>query len=148
MSADHAALSHHPAPHRERASPVASTFALLGGPGAWFVQVCAGFAMSSWPCFPMDQRRALPLDGYAWTYTATGIISLAAVVTALAAALTGWRLLQLTREEMQGDHRHLVDTGSGRTRFLALWGTVYGAGFAVAAAITGIALLILPRCGG
>ncbi|MBV9913279.1 MAG: hypothetical protein JOZ93_11900 [Sinobacteraceae bacterium] len=70
------------------------------------------------------------------------------MAVALAAAFTGWRLLQLTREEMHGDHRHLVDTGAGRTRFLALWGLVAGIGFAVATAITGIALFILPRCSG
>ncbi len=148
MSADHAALSHHPAPQRERVGAFASAFGLLGGPGAWFVQLCAGFAMSSWPCFPMDQRRSSPLDGYGWTHAAIDIICVAAVVTALAAAYTGWRLLQLTRAEMRGDHRHLMDTGTGRTRFLALWGLVGGTGFAVAAALTGIALFILPRCGG
>ncbi|MBV8853489.1 MAG: hypothetical protein JOY91_08805 [Sinobacteraceae bacterium] len=148
MSADHAALSHHPAPHRERVRPLASAFALLGGPVAWFVLVCAGFAMSSWPCFPMDQPRSAPLDGYGWTQVLTDILCGAAVAVALAAAFTGWRLLQLTREEMHGDHRHLVDTGAGRTRFLALWGLVAGIGFAVATAITGIALFILPRCSG
>jgi hypothetical protein len=148
VSADHAALSHHPAPHRDRVSPLASAFALLGGPAAWYVQVCAGYAMSSWPCFPMDQRRSSPLDGYGWTHVAVDIISVLAVLTALAAAFTGWRLLQATREEMHGDHRHLVDTGMGRTRFLSLWGLVAGMAFAVTAAVTGIALFILPRCGG
>jgi hypothetical protein len=41
----------------------------------------------------------------------------------------------------------LVDE-TGRTRFLALWGTVFGAAFAIAAAFTAVAFFILPRCAG
>ena len=42
----------------------------------------------------------------------------------------------------------LMEIGAGRTRFLALWGMVLGVGFALAAAITAVAFIVLPRCAG
>ena len=55
---------------------------------------------------------------------------------------------------MQGDAEHLTAPGEGRTQFqgrthfLALWGVALGGVFALAAALTGLAFMILPRCAG
>jgi hypothetical protein len=38
--------------------------------------------------------------------------------------------------------------GSGRARFLALWGIFLGAGSTLAAASTAVATLVLPQCAG
>jgi hypothetical protein len=151
MSANPASLSHHPAPHRERVAAVQIAFGLLAGPAAWFCQLCAGFALSSWPCFPADQPMLAPMRGYGWTWAATGIVSLTAVTISVAAMIVSRRLLQRTRGESAGGHGHpldLLDVGTGRTRFLASWGTIAGGAFAVASAFTGVAFLILPRCAG
>ncbi|MDB6083575.1 MAG: hypothetical protein JWN43_1456 [Gammaproteobacteria bacterium] len=148
MNADHTTLSHHPPPHRERGTAAAMAFGLLGGPAAWFGQLCAGFALSSWPCFPNDQLMRVPISGFSWTGNATGLVSLAALAIALAAMFVSQRLLQRTRDEDHGGHAHLAQIGAGRTRFLALWGTIAGGAFAVATAFTGVAFFILPRCAG
>ncbi len=148
MNADHTTLSHHPAPQRERATPAAMAFGLLGGPAAWFAQLCAGFALSSWPCFPNEQLMRVAVPGFSWTWNAIGLVSLAALAIASAAMFVSWRLLQRTREEEHGGHVHLAEVGAGRTRFLASWGTIAGGAFAVATAFTGIAFFILPRCAG
>jgi hypothetical protein len=148
MTADHTSLSHHPAPHRERALPAEGLFGLLGGPLAWFIQLCAGYAMASWPCFPSDEHRLLPPSGYAWTWSAMLAVSVAAVVTALAAFLVSRRIYNRTRNEDAGGHQPLLEVGAGRTRFLALWGMVFGAGFAAAAAMNTVAFFLLPRCAG
>jgi hypothetical protein len=148
MNADHASLSHHPAPHRERATAAAMAFGLLGGPAAWFGQLCAGFALSSWPCFPNEQHLRVPISDFSWTWNATGLVSLAALAIALSAMFVSRRLLQRTRDEDHGGHAHLAEIGAGRTRFLAFWGAIAGGAFAVATAFTGIALFILPRCAG
>lgn len=141
-------LSHHPAPHRERVTLPALAFGVAGGPLAWGLQLNAGFALASWPCFPGDQRMQLPLDGYAWTWPTLVAVMFAGALIALAALWVSWSNLQKTREEHSGGHGHLMDTGSGRTRFLALWGIAFGAGFAVASLVTGIAFIVLPRCAG
>jgi hypothetical protein len=138
MSTPDASLSHHPAPHRGRVAALESAFGLLGGPGAWFIQLCVGFALSSWPCFPQDQHELAPIRGYGWTWGALGLVSLTAVVIAVAAFAVSRGIYRRTHDE----------TGAGRTRFLGLWGMVAGAGFAVAAAFTGVAFFILPRCAG
>jgi hypothetical protein len=148
MTADPGSLSHHPAPHRDKVSAFEGAFGLLGGPAAWFVQLCAGYGMASWPCFPLDEHHVLPLSGYAWTWAAIVAISIAAVVVALAAFAVSRRTYKRTRAEGHGDHRHVLEVGTGRTRFLAIWGMVLGASFAVATALTTVAFFVLPRCAG
>jgi hypothetical protein len=136
------------APHRDRVSSLESTFGLLGGPLAWFFQLCSGYALSSWPCFPNDYRRLAPLNEYAWTWSAIVVISIVAFGVSSLAFFVSWRAFQRTRRESKGDHRHVLEVGTGRTRFLALWGVIGGASFAAAVALTAIALRVLPRCAG
>jgi hypothetical protein len=148
MNADHASMSHHPAPHRHQVSLFESAFGLVGGPVAWFIQVCANYTMASWPCFPEEQRNLLPQAGYGWTWSAIIAVSIATFVIAVAAFLVSRRAYNRVRDEAHGDHQHLIDVGSGRTRFLALWGMIFSAAFAVGIAMDGVAYFLLPRCAG
>jgi hypothetical protein len=148
MNADNATLSRHPAPHRHRVSAFESAFGLLGGPGAWFVQLCAGYAMASWPCFPRDEHRFLPEPAYAWTWSAIVAVSIAATIVSVAAYVVSRRTYNRVQDEGHGDHQHLLEVGSGRTRFLAIWGMILGAAFAVGTAMTTVAFFVLPRCAG
>jgi hypothetical protein len=148
MNADHASLSHHPAPHRDRVSAIALLFGLLAGPLAWFAQLCAGYSMASWPCFPLQEHRTVPLNGYAWTWDAIVVVSILSVVIALAAFIVSRNIFRMTMQEGKGDHRHVLEVGTGRTRFLALWGMILGGGFAAATAMTTVAFFFLPRCAG
>jgi hypothetical protein len=148
MSTPHDTLSEHPAPQRQRVSGLELAFAVAGGPVAWFLQFNAGYALASWPCFPGDHRMQLPMDGYAWSFPVMVAAMIAGVIIALTALWVSWRALRKTRDEGPGDHRHLLEAGTGRTRFLALWGVVLGSGFAIASLITGVAFILLPRCAG
>jgi hypothetical protein len=148
MNAQHDAITRHPAPHRDRVSGLELGFAVAGGPIAWFLQFTVGYALASWPCFPGDHRMQVPMVGYAWSFPAMVAVMLAGVVIALLAFWVSWRAFQRTRDEGGGDHRHLLETGAGRTRFLALWGVLLGSGFAVASLVTGVAFVFLPRCAG
>jgi hypothetical protein len=148
MNADPASLSHHPAPHRHQASAVATAFGLVAGPLAWFAQLCADYPLASWPCFPGEQRGLLPLPDYAWTWRAMVAVSVAAFVVAVIAFMVARRTYNRVRGETHGDHQHLMDVGSGRTRFLALWGMIFSAAFAVGIAMNTVAFIVLPRCAG
>jgi hypothetical protein len=130
------ALSQHPAPLRHQLSLGEALFSIFGGPLAWFVQLCAGYALATWPCFPEDHRTLMPAGGYAWSFPAMVALLIAGVLVALAAFGVSWRAYARTRNE------------AGRTRFLALWGMLLGAGFAVATSLTAIAFLLVPRCNG
>jgi hypothetical protein len=148
MSADDTSLTDHPAPHRDKVSWIASAFGLWGGPFAWAVQLCAGLALTSYPCFPNERRYQVPITGLGWTEAASVVVTLAAIVIALAALGVAIRAFKLTRAEVPGDHRRLLESGTGRTRFLALWGMCTSAGFALATGFNGISFILLPRCAG
>jgi hypothetical protein len=148
MSTPHPHLAHDPAPHRERVTFLELAFGLAGGPVAWFLQFNAGYALATWPCFPNDHRMQLPMDGYAWSLPTMVAVMIAGVLISLAALWISWRNLQKTREEQPGGRGHLMETGAGRTRFLALWGVMLGGGFALASVVTAVAFVVLPRCAG
>jgi hypothetical protein len=148
MSADEAWLTQHPAPHRDRVGWFASAFGLWGAPFAWAVQVCAGLALSSYPCFPNERRYQVPLAGLEWTGAAVVVVTVVAIAIALVALGVSIRSYRLTSGEVPGGHRRLLESGTGRTRFLALWGMCISAGFAIATAFNGISFLLLPRCAG
>jgi hypothetical protein len=126
----------------------ASLFGLLGGPLAWYAQLCAGYALASWPCFARDERRLAPLAGYEWTRPAMIATLIAGVVIGTAALLASYRGYRRARHEIAGDARHLLEKGGGRRSFLALWGMMLAAGFAATTLLTAIDLLLLPRCAG
>jgi amino acid transporter len=134
------ALSQHPAPLRHQLSIGEALFGVFGGPLAWFVQLCAGYALATQPCRSQSS--------YAGSFPVMVALLIAAVLVALAAFGVSWRTYARTRDETGGDHRHLMEVGAGRTRFLALWGMLLGAGFAVATSLTAIAFLLVPRCDG
>jgi hypothetical protein len=143
-----ARLSHHPAPHADRVKLHESFYALFGGPIAWFLQLCGGYALASQPCFIEGTRAAAPLVSASWTWPAMIALMVTAVLVSLIALFVSWRAFTRTRNEAQGDQHHLMETGAGRTRFLALWGMVLGSGFAIATAFTAVGFMTLPRCAG
>jgi hypothetical protein len=148
MTLDDAALNHPAALQSHRWAMVASVFGLIGGPLAWFVQLDVGYALASWPCFPKDQRGLLPVAGFAWTWPTMIIGMSAAVAIALAALLVSWRRFRTTSPELSGVPGARLEAGTGRTRFLALWGILLGGTFALATLLTSVGFMVLPRCAG
>ncbi|HEY6482198.1 MAG TPA: hypothetical protein VIY54_01600 [Steroidobacteraceae bacterium] len=135
-----------PAPPNAGASTIGRAFGLIGGPLAWFIQLCAGYGLASWPCFPKDQRLFAPFSGFAWTWPAMLAVLIAGVLLALCAFWVSWRIYTATRSEVGGDYHRLMEGGRGRTPYLALWGMLLGAGFAITTLLTAIAYGVLPRC--
>jgi hypothetical protein len=146
MNTRDTALTHHPAPHRDRVMTIESAFGLLAGPAGWFLQLCAGFALASTPCFIAGTR--VVASGVPWAWPTMIAASTAGVLLGLEALFVSWRVLQRTKEETTGNHRHLIEVGSGRTRFLALWGVCLGAGFTLVTLLTFVAFTTVPKCVG
>lgn len=132
----------HPAPHRDRVSAFEALFGVLAPPLAWIVQLAAGFAMASEPCFYGSERH---LAGPQPSGVLVGI-TIVALVVALAALVLSWAGFRRTRREKDVDRHHLIEVGQGRTRFLALWGMILGAGFALVIAANLLALTGLTTC--
>ena len=141
------ALEQRPGPYRGPVSFAELAFGLAGGPIAWAVELNVGYGLASWPCFPGERRLQLPLYGYDWSWPAMVAILFAATFVSLLALWVAWRGFQKSHAEAPRPDGH-VDTGTGRTRFLALWGIVFSGGFALASLATGVAYLTMPRCGG
>jgi predicted histidine transporter YuiF (NhaC family) len=146
------AAAQHPtpglAPQANRVATHELFLGLVGGPLAWYVQLCAGYALASQPCFRDGLRMAAPSHAAQWTWPAMILTMIAAVVVALLALLISWRAFRRTRTEASGDVARLSEVGSGRTRYLALWGMLLSAAFALATAISAVAFMTVPRCAG
>lgn len=118
-------------------------FVIFAGPVAWFAELNIGYALATGPCFPTDQRLVMPDMRWAWTHT--GLLGLAGVcmVIALLAFLNSLGALR-----QQSSSLHSTTVAGSRPQFAALWGVALGGGFFVATLLTGVGLVVLPRCGG
>jgi len=136
----------HPSPHRDRVGIGALAFGLVGGPFAWSVQVLVNSALSSYSCFPKD----VPLQAPTWAGLEPTLlaIELAALVVCIVAAIVAWRSWRRSSAERPGSAHHLVESGDGRTRFLAMAGLMTSVLFFVAILFAMINLATVPLCGG
>ncbi|MEO7771249.1 MAG: hypothetical protein ABIX19_09495 [Gemmatimonadaceae bacterium] len=145
----------HPAPARGRVGPVALWFGLAGGFVAWSVQTLANLSLASHACYPRLFPLAVPTVG-----AMRGIVfgvSLVAFVVCLAAAATAWRSWIATRDEGQeatgagkahaAGHAAL-ETGEGRTRFMALAGVIASATFVLVSLVHTISIFLVGPCNG
>lgn len=136
----------HPAPHRGHVGRWSIWFALLGAPLAWSLQLLVNFSLTAHACFPHD----VPLAASGWNHlraTATGVEVLAACVCLAALFVAGqnWRH---THAEKAGNANHLVESGDGRTRFMAMCGVISSGLFLLATAFAALNLTTVPACGG
>jgi len=145
MTRDPYAADRQPPPRAERLSSLTAFFIVFGGPIAWFIQLCAGEMLTSWPCFPSMDRLPEPIAGYHWTRAAAVIVLVLCAIVAIAAGLVA---LSTYRRVSDAERRRPEDPAWGRTCFLALWGTMTGIGFAIATLATLVAFFWLPRCAG
>jgi hypothetical protein len=148
MMADRTFVARHPQPRPARIPTTAATFALVGGPLAWFIGLCANFWLASWSCFPKDQRGITPIEGIGWSWPAMLAVWAAAMLVALLALLASWRLLRDTKEARERDYYHVIEDGDGRLAFLSLWGLLLSGGALLTLSLTVVAFVVLPRCGG
>jgi len=144
----------HPAPARGHVALGALWFGLFGGPAAWTVQTLVDLPLASHACFPRLEPLATPvLHGLQGIVLA---VSIAAVLISLAATLVAWRSWSRTRAEQQqgagkgSDHDHpsaLLETGEGRTRFMALSGLLLSVTFVLVTAAQLATVLLVAPCG-
>jgi hypothetical protein len=149
MTLDDVDSSPHPGPHAVPARRRESWFGLFGGPVAWFAQTCAGTVLASEACYRDGTGAMVPPPHLQWTWPAMILLTAAAVVVALLSVIVSWRALERIRVLAQGDDSGvLIDLAARRTQFLALWGMIFGVGFAIATAFNAFALFTLPQCAG
>lgn len=145
----------HPAPARGVVRPMFLWFGLFGGPAAWTVQTLANTAVAAHACYPRLTPTERPVTG--GLFAITLIVSLVAVAVSIAALLVAWRSWSRTRHEHQeqsgGASEHAaqhaaLETGEGRTRFMALSGVLMSITFLVAVLAHTASVLIVGPCWG
>jgi hypothetical protein len=120
-----------------------SGLVIFAGPLAWFAELNIGYSLAAAPCFHAEQRLPLPDMGWAWTHG--GLLGLAALCLLIAL----WAFLNaMSTLRQQSRSVHSATAAGSRSQFAALWGAVLGGGFFVATLLTGVGLVVLPRCGG
>jgi hypothetical protein len=143
----------HPAPERSHVRVGVLWFGLFGGPVAWSVQTLVNLPLASHACFP----QLFPLDT-----PATGglrgivfVVSILAVLVSIAAASAAWRAWQSTRHEHQqgsgkaNQHQAeaaALETGEGRTRFMALAGLLTSMTFVLVSLVHLSTVFLVTPC--
>jgi hypothetical protein len=136
----------HPSPHRDRVSPWAMWFCILGAPVAWSVQQLVNAPLFAHGCYPKDAPLALPIWSNAGSVALT--VELIAIAVCVVAGLLAWRNWGRTRGEKEGSGHHLMEAGDGRTRFMAMVGLICSGLFLLATIFaTGLLYMVQP-CNG
>jgi hypothetical protein len=136
----------HPSPHRQRVGAVAMWFCILGAPAAWSLQQLINAPLFAHGCYPKDVPLAEPI----WTNARSVALGIeaAAIAICIAAGLMAWRNWRRTRAEKEGSGHHLMESGDGRSRFMAMVGLICSGLFLLATIFaTGILYMVQP-CNG
>jgi hypothetical protein len=134
----------HPSPARHQVSLAALWFGLFAAPVVWSLQMLVLYPVVAHGCFPRDHPLSRPIFP---TDPIVLLVSIAALAVAAAAgviALRGWRS---TREEHPSNEEHLLETGEGRSRFMALGGMLLSGLFFFGIVLNGLPFLLLGPCG-
>jgi hypothetical protein len=135
----------HPAPHRARVGLAALLFGIAAAPAAWDAQLMLSVALSGHACYPRERLLAAPLWSGLWSILLA--ISVGGIGIALAGGVVALRSWRRTRAERPGSGHHLLESGDGRTRFMAMCGLLTSAVFLLALIFGTAALFVVPLCG-
>jgi hypothetical protein len=137
-------LIKHPAPHRHRVGLTALFFGLGAAPAAWNAQLLFSVGLAAHACYPRDVPLELPIWGNLWGILLA--IGVAGIAVAIVGGLVSFRNWRLTFDEAPGSVHRLLDNGDGRTRFLAMFGILTSALFALGLVFATAAVFLVPLC--
>ena len=128
------ALSH-PAPARHKVAAWRLIFGLVLAPASFLVQIVGSYVVAARAC----DLGSNPRD---WTIAINSV----AVIGSLAGMWFAWHAFQATRHEKDGGAQHALDTGEGRTRFIAGCGFAESSIFLLAVVLGLTAVLTVSQC--
>jgi hypothetical protein len=115
---------------------------LLAPPVAWGLHLLLNYGLSSHFCFPGLTLRSPA--GLGWLWPVVIAIDLIAIAVCVLAALLSWRNWREAPRILPVNAE--IETGEGRSRFLALWGMLTSALLAAAIIFDFVGLWVLPLC--
>ena len=146
----------HPAPARGNVALWMLWFGFLGAPLAWTLQTLANTAVASHGCYPQLFPLSTPVTGgMRGILFAISVVAIIAGVAALAVSFSAWRRTRSEHQEKSGEdaRRHnrstaALETGEGRTRFMALSGMLTSIVFLVVILAHTAAVFVVIPCAG
>ena len=139
--ASHSSHKHigHPSPHRLRVGLFPLVISLLGAPGAWIIQMLGSEVLAGNGCIHQGfAARHLMMCLYALSITCFFIGTFSCI--------TAWVSWLKAKHELEGESKHVMNIGEGRTRFLVLLGVFSSLIFIIAILFTGSALVLVAPC--
>ena len=143
----------HPAPARDRTANRALWFGLFGAPAAWSVQTLVNLAVAAHACYPRLEPLASPM--IPGVRVIVIVVSAIALLVAASATVVAWRAWSHTRREhhensgrasRHGHHTAVLETGEGRTRFMAFAGFMMSVTFLLLSAAHVATVLFVAPC--
>jgi hypothetical protein len=134
----------HPAPHRHNIGLIWLLVAICAPPAAWSLHLIVNFLSASRACYPDGAPQSTPAVHWLWILLI--VVDMGSLAISACAAVIAYRSWQLSADEMAEHSSAMVETGEGRTRFLAIWGLLIGVGFFIAVIFDFVGLWILPIC--
>jgi len=136
----------HPAPARNSIALGTLWFGLFGAAVAWSVQLLVDYVVAAHSCFPQLYPLDTPTMGRAPLWWITVIVSVLMLVVGVLGGLAAVRSWSATRHETGGHTQWALDTGEGRTRFMATAGLVTSAIFVVAMLVNTASAIVVRPC--
>jgi uncharacterized membrane protein len=128
-------------------------FGLFGGPAAWSIQTLVNLPVAAHACYPQLYPLDVPVIG--GLRGIVFVVSILAVLVSVAAAAAAWRAWQFTRHEHQQSsgkaNQHqaeaaALETGEGRTRFMAAAGVLTSLTFVLVSLVHLSAVFLVTPC--
>lgn len=130
------------APETRSVKFITLLFGASAAPVFWIGQILLGYGFSAYACYPGDHpvvpEAAAPL------YNLLMVFNTIALLAAFLGGLVSWWAWRRTSEG--ADHRHILHTGEGRDRFLAIWGLLSSLWFFFAILFNTIASIMVSPC--
>lgn len=145
----------HPAPARGNVALWTLWFGFLGAPLGWTLQTLANTAVASHGCYPQLHPLSSPMTGaMRGILFVISIVAIVAGVAAFAVSLSTWRRTNDEHQEKSGEgaRQHnqstaALETGEGRTRFMAMSGVLTSIVFLVVILAHTVAVFVVTPCG-
>jgi len=148
-------MTEHPAPAREAVALGGLWFGFLAGPAAWTLQELVGSAITSHECFPrIFPLAAPPMEGMRGLLFGVSLFAIVLCVAGTAVAWRDWTRTRAEHHESTGkarQHAHpaaLLETGEGRTRFMALSGVLVSVTFLIVVIANSASIFLVRPCPG
>lgn len=135
-----------PAPEAQSIRFLTLLFGACAAPIFWLGQLGLSYAVTAYACYPGDHPNALNQSGPLFLLLL--LFDVVALIACAMGGLVSWRAWRQSARAGHFDRHHILHTGEGRNRFLAMWGMMSSLWFFFAVLFNTIASVMVPPCPG